>query len=148
MANCPSGAAANLSLNTKGYGPEMFMLARPRRSVLYMPGSNAKALAKAEDAACRRADPRSRGFGRPRSENLRARTGRRGGARRRASAGARSSSASTGRIRRGEKRISSPPPPPARTPFSCPRSTGRGDHGRRPDAARIAARPTGPAYGR
>src|SRR5258708_17453211 len=26
---------------------KMFMLARPRRSVLYMPGSNAKALAKA-----------------------------------------------------------------------------------------------------
>ena len=31
------------------------MVARPRRSVLYMPGSNAKAMAKARDAAGRRA---------------------------------------------------------------------------------------------
>jgi citrate lyase subunit beta/citryl-CoA lyase len=41
-----SGAAASLSLNARSV-QEIDMLARPRRSVLYMPGSNAKALAKA-----------------------------------------------------------------------------------------------------
>ena len=54
----------------------MFMLARPRRSVLYMPGSNAKALAKAstlpadalildlEDSVAPQNRPRARGLAR------------------------------------------------------------------------------------
>ena len=56
------------------------MPARPRRSVLYMPGSNAKALAKARDPGRRRDHHRPRGFGRARLQAGGARRRRRGGA--------------------------------------------------------------------
>ena len=55
------------------------MLARPRRSVLYMPGSNAKALAKAADPAGGRADPGPRRFGRAGRQGDGAQTGDGGG---------------------------------------------------------------------
>ena len=52
------------------------MTIRPRRSVLYMPGSNARALEKAQDPAGRRRDPRSRGRGRARRQGGGAPAGR------------------------------------------------------------------------
>ena len=54
------------------------MTARPRRSCLYMPGANAKALEKAKTLRRRRADARPRRFRRAGSEGRSARAGRRG----------------------------------------------------------------------
>ena len=109
------------------------MVARPRRSVLYMPGSNAKALAKARDAGGRRADPRPRRFGRPRRQSRGARTGRRGGARRRFWRARSRHPHQRACIRPGATKISPPRSPPSRTPFCCPRSTD-------PGAIMVAAR--------
>ena len=53
---------------------------RPRRSVLYMPGANARALEKARTLARRRTDPGSRGFGCAGRQGPRAAAGRRGAA--------------------------------------------------------------------
>ena len=104
------------------------MLARPRRSVLYMPGSNAKALRQGGDAAGRRADPRSRGFGRARRQGEARAQVVRGGAQ--------------GRFRRarsrhqgqraahpmGRRRTSSPPPRPARCHSAAQGRRARRDH--------------------
>ena len=99
------------------------MLARPRRSVLYMPGSNAKALAKAATLARRRAHPRSRGIRSPPTRRSRRATGRRGGAQRRLRRPRSRHPRQRTAYALGRRTISSPPPPPGRTPSFCPRST-------------------------
>ena len=71
------------------------MQIRPRRSVLYMPGSNARALEKAKIAPRRRADPRSGGRRRARGQGDGAQPGLRRPSRPAATASASSSSAST-----------------------------------------------------
>ena len=76
------------------------MIARPRRSVLYMPGLERQSARQGRDPARRRADPRPRGFGRPRRQGRRAGPGRRRRARA-ISADARSSSGSTVSTRHG-----------------------------------------------
>ena len=117
------------------------MLARPRRSVLYMPGSNAKALAKAatlpadalildlEDSVAPDAKIAARGqvtdavrkggFGAPRGHHPRQRA-----------------AYALGR-RRSHCRL----PPPGRTPYCCPRSTVRGRSWPPPEPLREAGAP-------
>ena len=74
---------------------------RPRRSVLYMPGANERALEKARSPPGRRAHPRPRGRGRARRQGRGPRPRVRGGRARTATAAARSPSGSTGSTRRG-----------------------------------------------
>ena len=86
------------------------MQIRPRRSVLYMPGSNARALEKAKTLAADGSSSISRTPLRPKPRRRRA-TRCATPSRRAAMASASSSSASTGSTRRGARPISPPPRP-------------------------------------
>ena len=98
---------------------------RPRRSVLYVPASNERALGQDFVARLRRGDPRSRGRGRPRREGGGARKAVRFHEAARRPAGRRSSSASTRSPANGARTICCWPARCSPTASCCPRSTRR-----------------------